>query len=66
VKAKVMDEVMEALEDDINEVALKIGVLTWVKTKRALENIKNTIPTEIESTVDKFLDDFRIKFISKE
>jgi len=57
---------MEALEDDINEVALKIGVLTWVKTKRALENIKNTIPTEIESTVDKFLDDFRIKFISKE
>lgn len=64
LKPLVMDEVVKTIEDDIKDVAYKIGIMTWMNTLQKLNKHYNYILREMDKKIDEFLENFFKKYQS--
>ncbi len=64
LKPLVMDDVVKTIEDDIKDVAYKIGIMTWINTLQKLNKHYNYILREMDKKIDEFLENFIKKYQS--
>ncbi|MGB3478944.1 MAG: hypothetical protein WBB67_07270 [bacterium] len=66
LKPLIMDDVVKTIEDDIKDVAYKIGIITWINTLQKLNKHYGYILTEANKKIDKFIENIIKKYQSTE
>jgi hypothetical protein len=58
IKPQIINEAINDLEDEIVAISLSINILTWIKAKNTLKNIRGRIRKDGEKKMDELLNKF--------